>query len=83
MNATATVRYVSGRSERFEIELWGGAGAKARLEAFLKTPNVVMQTDTELIIIPGSAIECISITLPEEGDSRLDLGAVRSGKRLD
>jgi hypothetical protein len=83
MNATATIRYVSGRSEKFEMELWGGARAKERLEAFLKTPNILMQTGTELIIIPGSAVECISITLPEEKDSRLDLGAIRSAKRLD
>jgi hypothetical protein len=83
MNATATVRYVSGRSEKFEIELWGGTGAKARLEAFVKAPNVVIQTDRELIIIPGSAIECISITLPEEGDRELGLGVIRTAKRLD
>jgi hypothetical protein len=82
MNATATVRYLSGRSEKFEIEFWGGAGAKARLEEFLKSPNVAVRTDTELILIPGSAIECISITLPEEEDSR-HLGAIRSAKRLE
>jgi hypothetical protein len=83
MNATVTVRYLSGRSEKFEIEIWGGARAKARLEAFLKTPNLVLQINTELLIIPGSAVECISITLPEAGDSRLDLGEIRSAKRLD
>jgi hypothetical protein len=83
MNATATIRYVSDRSEKSEIAFWGGAGAKARLEAFLKTPNLIMQTGTELIIIPGSAIECTSITLPKAEDSRLNLGAIRSAKRLD
>jgi hypothetical protein len=83
VNTIVTVRYVSGRGEKFEIDLWGGAGAKDRLQAFLKTPNVVVQTDTELIIIPGSAIECISITLPEAGESQLHLGAIRSAKRLD
>jgi hypothetical protein len=83
MKSIATVRYVSGRSEKFEIELWGGAGAKGRLEAFLKAPNLALRTDRELILIPGSAIECITIPLPEEGDLRLDLGAIRSAKRLD
>jgi hypothetical protein len=83
MNATMTVRYVSGRSEKFEIELWVGARSKARIDAFLKTPNLVIQTDTELIFIPGSAVECVCITLPEGGDSRLDLGEIRAAKRLD
>ena len=83
MKATATIRYVSGCKEKFEIELWGGTGAKARLEAFVQTPNLVLQTPNELLIIPGSAIECISITLPDEADGRLDLDYVRAAERLD
>jgi hypothetical protein len=58
------------------------ATAKGRLEAFLKTPKLALRTDSEPIIIPGSAFECISIPLPEEGDFRIDLDAVRSAKRL-
>jgi hypothetical protein len=83
MNAIINVRYVSGRTEKFEMELWGGAADKARLEALLKTPNFVLQTGTELIIIVGSAVECISITLPESGDGRFDLDWIRPAKRLD
>ena len=83
MNTTMTIRYVSGRSEKFEIELWGGARTKERLDAFLQTPNLVIQTGAELILIPGSAVECVCIALPESGDSRLDLGEIRSAKRLD
>jgi hypothetical protein len=83
MNAIMTVRYVSGRSEKFEIELWGGARTKERIDALLKTPNLAISTSTELILIPGSAVECVCITLPEGGDSQLDLGEIRSAKRLD
>ena len=83
MKTPVTIRYVSGREERYEIELWGGSGAAGRLSAFIKEPNLVLHTANELVIIPGSAIECISIALPKTGDLPLDLrDVVRPARRL-
>lgn len=82
MKTPVTIRYISGREEKFEIELWGGSGAEGRLSAFVKDPNLVLHTPNELIIIPGSAIECISITLPKAGDMPLNLREVRPARRL-
>jgi len=82
MKAAVTVRYVSGREEQFEVELWGGSGAQARLDEFLKAPNLVLQTANEVIIIPGSAVECVSIALPKGDPGRLELQGVRKAKRL-
>jgi hypothetical protein len=82
MNATATIRFVSGREDKFEFEALGGTGTKARLEAFIKTPNLMMRTDNELIIIPAHAIESVTIALPEDDRSGLGLSDIRVVKRL-
>jgi hypothetical protein len=82
MKASLTVRYLSGRQEQFEVDFWGGAGAEGRLQDFLKSPNVVLQTATELIVIPASAIESLSIALPKEVKDRAAFESVRVAKRL-
>jgi hypothetical protein len=81
MKSSVTIRFVSGREEEFEIELWGGTGAQARLQAFVEKPNLLLQTGDELLIIPGSAIECISIKVPKE-DSRFNLSDIRAATRI-
>ena len=81
MKAPVTIRFVSGREEKFEIEFPLGTGSQARLKEFVEKPHVVLQLGDELLIVPGAAIECISITLPKMGHP-LDLGDIRSGKRL-
>jgi hypothetical protein len=82
MKAAATIRYVSGREEQFEVDFWGGHGIEGRLQEFLKCPNVVLQTTGELIIIPATAIESLSITLPEDEEAKPALKSVRVAKRL-
>ena len=81
MKASVTVRFVSGREEKFEMELWGGTGAQARLQAFVEKPNLLLQTADELLIIPGSAIECISIKVPK-GTNRFNLADIRPATRI-
>src|SRR3954466_2494903 len=82
MKVSLTVRYISGREEKFETDLFGGAGAEARFKEFLKCPNLALQTATELILIPASAIESLSVVLPKDEKDKLNLEAVRSAKRL-
>ena len=82
MKAALTVRYISGREERFEVEFWGGTASEDRLREFLKSPNVVLQTSTELLIIPASAVESLSIALPEDEQTRPPLKGIRVAKRL-
>jgi hypothetical protein len=82
MKTTLTVRYTSGREEKFEVDYWGGARREARLQEFLKSPNVVLQTSTELIIIPATAIESLSIAFPEGGQPVAALEGVRTATRL-
>jgi hypothetical protein len=59
-----------------------GPGAQARLQAFVEKPNLLLQTDDEVLIIPGSAIECISIKV-QKGDSRLNLSDIRPATRIE
>jgi hypothetical protein len=81
MRASISVRFVSGREEKFEMELWGGTGARARLQAFVEKPSLLLQTGDELLVIPVSAIECISIKVPK-GDSRFNLSDIRPATRI-
>jgi hypothetical protein len=82
MKGSLTVRFLSGRQEQFEVDFWGGAGAEGRLQEFLKSPNVVLQTTTDLIILPTAAIESLIITLPKEEKARLGLDSIRVAKRV-
>jgi hypothetical protein len=82
MKAALTVRYISGREEKFEVEFWGGTASETRLREFLKSPDVVLQTTTELIIIPASAVESLSIALPKDEKDRPAFEGVRVAKRL-
>jgi hypothetical protein len=82
MKTAVTIRYVSGREEKFEVEFWGGAGAEARFKEFVRSPTVVLQTAGELLVMPATAIECISISLPEDPEDRVYLGNVRAAERL-
>lgn len=81
MKTSVNVRFISGREEKFEMELWEGTGAEARLQAFVEEPNLVLRTGDEVVIIPGSAIECISIKVPK-GDTRFKLSEVRPATRI-
>ena len=51
MKTKLIVRYVSGRVEEFEVELFGGPSAEARLKEFAKDPTIVLQTEKEVVII--------------------------------
>jgi hypothetical protein len=82
MKGSLTVRYVSGREERFEVDFWGGTGAANRLKEFLKSPIVALQTTTELVIIPASAVESLSIALSKDEQVKRALEGIRVAKRL-
>ena len=82
MKTKLIVRYVSGRVEEFEVELFGGPSAEARLKEFAKAPTIVLQTEKELVIIPATAIESITLPLPEPFDKATALPDVRKAKRL-
>jgi hypothetical protein len=81
MKTPITIRFVSGREEKFEIELWSGTDAEARLQEFVQDPTLILQTADEVLLIPGSAIECISIKLAK-GDSRFNLRDLRPATRI-
>ena len=81
MKSSVTVRFTSGREEKFEMQFWGGAGAQARLQAFVENPTLILKTSDEVLIIPGSAIECISIKT-QKGDDWSSLSGIRSAKRI-
>ena len=81
MKNWVTIRFTSGREEKFEMEFAGGAGAPARLQAFVENPTLVLKTVDEVLILPGSAIECISIKT-QKGDDWSNLADLRPAKRI-
>ncbi len=82
MKATMNIRYTSGQQEKFEIDVWAGIGAAARLQAFVNAPAILLQTDIELVIIPKTAVESISLALPKEEKAKFRLEEIRAAKRL-
>jgi hypothetical protein len=82
MKTKVTVRFVSGREEQFEMDIWGGTSAENRLMEFSKDPTLVLQTDREIVIIPAASIETITFPLPDAAREGLALPNVRKAKRL-
>jgi hypothetical protein len=81
MKNAVTIRFTSGREEKFEMDFWGSAGAQARLQAFLENPTLLLKTSDEVVIVPGTAIECISIKT-QKGDDWSNLANLRPAKRI-
>ena len=81
MKNSVTVRFTSGREEKFEMEFFGGAGASARLKAFVENPALVLKAADEVLILPGSAIESISIKT-QRGDDWSNLTNLRPARRI-
>jgi hypothetical protein len=81
MKNAVSVRYTSGREEKFEVDFWGGAGAPARVQAFVENPTLILKTSDEVIIIPGTAVECIAIKT-QKGDVWSNLTNIRDAKRI-
>ena len=82
MKATIKIRFHSGREEKYTAEFIGGGGAGMRVSDFLENPTLALRTSDELLIFPSTAIECISITLPRQGQATFDLSNVRAAERI-
>jgi len=82
MKGIMSIRYTSGQQEKFEVDLWAGEGASARLQAFINAPAILLQTETELLIVRQSAVESISLAVPKEDKTKFRLPDIRAAKRL-
>jgi hypothetical protein len=82
MKTPIKIRFHSGREEKFTAEFMGGGGAGMRVADFLENPTLALRTADELLIFPAAAIECISITLPRQGQATFDLANVRAAERI-
>jgi hypothetical protein len=82
MTSKITVRYASGREDRFEFDPLGGPMTELRLKEFAKEPTLLLQTDSEIIVIPAHAIECLTISAPQLPREQQALPNVRKVKRL-
>jgi hypothetical protein len=82
MKTKVSIRYISGREEKFEVDLYGGKWVESRLREFANNPTILLQTGEEIIIIPATAIESITIPMAEPEGKSIDLPNVRKAKRL-
>jgi hypothetical protein len=81
MRNVVTIRFTSGREERFEMDFSSGSGALARLKAFVEKPTLLMHTGDEVVIIPGSAIECVRVKT-QKGDYWSEITSLRPVRRI-
>ena len=72
MSNVLTIRFTNGNEESFEFEPRDQPRAGSVLQEFLKHPTVALQLDDELIVIPETSIERISI----KGSRGVDRGPV-------
>ena len=67
---------------KFEVDLIGGSDAPARLKEFLENSTLVLRTDEELIIMPSSGIECITLEIAGDDFPLHRFPAVRTARRV-
>jgi hypothetical protein len=83
VSGKVAVRYASGREDQYDVELYGGGSTgELRLKELLKAPAVLLQTETELLIIPWAAVERVTIALPQLSGKQEPLPGVRKARRL-
>jgi hypothetical protein len=82
MTSKVTIRFLSGRVEEYEVEIYGGGSVESRLEEFCKDPTIVLHVGKEVVIIPATAIETIGFPLPDAMGPTSGLRNVRKAKRL-
>jgi len=82
LRSIVSIRFISGREEKYEVDFWGGTGAKARFKEFLSNPTIVLQLSGEVLVIPASAIESISFATTKDATDKMDLGTFRAAKRV-
>jgi hypothetical protein len=64
---------------------WTSSGEhlpRAGSRSFLTNPTLVLQTEKEIVIIPATAVEGITRSLPESAGKAMDLANLGKAKRL-
>jgi hypothetical protein len=82
MKSKLKIRFVSGRVEEYEVDFFGGTSTEDRLKKFAADPTIVLKTEEELIVIPSTAIECITIPLSGSAGQTIALPGVRKADRV-
>ncbi len=84
MKTSVQVRFISGRIEDYEIEVLASEGAtlEARLQKFMEAPYLAFRVGDELVFVPSTAIESISVVIPEEMRAEVDPASMRQATRL-
>jgi hypothetical protein len=53
------ILYTSGREDTYEVEFSGKEISHQKVQAWMNSPRLVLQTDEALVVIPSSGIEKI------------------------
>jgi hypothetical protein len=82
LRSIVSVRLLSGREEKFDVDFWGGSGAETRFKEFVNNPTIVLQLPGEVVVIPASAVESITFTTPDDTAEQIDIGNIRKAERV-
>ena len=75
------IRFKSGRESLYEIRV-PEASSASRFRSWLDDPQLVLQTERALVIIPSSAIEEISIELTHGGEKLPPVQGIIEARQL-
>lgn len=55
---------------------------EVRLQEFIQSPNLALQLEDEVIIIPATAIERISLAIPKEKNRVKEFSTIHRAKQI-
>ena len=76
------ILYTSGREDTYEVDFTGSEVSHQKLQAWMNSPRLVLQTDEALVVIPSSGIEKIMFELAGDGSNIPPIEGLRRARKL-
>ena len=76
------ILYTSGREDTYEVEFTGPEVSHQKLQVWMNSPRLVLQTEEALVVIPSSGIEKIMFELTGDGANIPPIEGLRRARKL-
>jgi hypothetical protein len=76
------ILYTSGREDTYEVDFTGSELSHQKLQSWMSSPRLILQTEEALVIIPSSGIEKIMFELTGDGSNIPPIEGLRRARKL-
>ena len=76
------ILYTSGREDTYEIDFTGRELSHTKLQAWMNSPRLILQTEEALVVIPSSGIEKIMFELSDNREIIPPIEGLRRARKI-